>query len=167
MAAAAASWAPRWYPRGVKRVLLTGMSGTGKSTLIEALAARGYKAVDLDTDEWSEWVDVPGDPDPVRPGQDWVWREDRVRRLLATEDEDAAVLFVSGCASNQGKFRARFGHVIDYVDVGIGSSRFYAFNVADAAISIGILLLIVAALLGDRVTTRRSTGSSPAPGRAP
>jgi signal peptidase II len=63
--------------------------------------------------------------------------------------------------------RARFGHVIDYVDVGIGSSRFYAFNVADAAISIGILLLIVAAILGDRVTTRRSTGSSPAPGRAP
>ena len=62
--------------------------------------------------------------------------------------------------------RARFGHVIDYVDVGIGTARFYAFNVADAAISIGILLLIVAALLGDRVTTRRSAGSSSAPGRA-
>jgi predicted ATPase len=42
----------------VKRVLLTGMSGTGKSTLIGELAARGYKAVDLDADEWSEWVDV-------------------------------------------------------------------------------------------------------------
>jgi signal peptidase II len=62
--------------------------------------------------------------------------------------------------------RARFGHVIDYVDVGFGTARFYAFNVADAAISIGILLLIVAALLGDRVTTRRSAGSSSAPGRA-
>jgi predicted ATPase len=32
----------------MKRVLLTGMSGTGKSTVIKELAARGYKAVDTD-----------------------------------------------------------------------------------------------------------------------
>jgi signal peptidase II len=60
--------------------------------------------------------------------------------------------------------RARFGHVVDYVDAGIGTSRFYAFNVADAAISIGILLLVVAALLGDRLPGRPSAGSSPATG---
>lgn len=35
-------------------VLLTGMSGTGKSTVIEPLAARDYRSVDTDTDEWSE-----------------------------------------------------------------------------------------------------------------
>jgi signal peptidase II len=63
--------------------------------------------------------------------------------------------------------RARFGHVVDYVDTGIGMSRFYAFNVADAAISIGILLLIVAALLGDRLPGRRSNGSSAAQDGAP
>jgi dephospho-CoA kinase len=96
---------------GMKRVLLTGMSGTGKSTVIGALAARGYKAVDADTDEWSEWVEVPDDPDRwVRPGVDWVWREDRIRRLLSTEDAD--LLFVSGCATNQGRFRPWFDHVI-------------------------------------------------------
>src|SRR5688572_21911250 len=104
------SRADRWYPAGVKRVLLTGMSGTGKSTLICELGARGYKAVDVDAEEWSEWVSVPGDADPVRAGQDWVWREDRVHHLLLTEDAD--VLFVSGCASNQGKFRAQFDHVV-------------------------------------------------------
>ena len=96
----------------MKRVLLTGMSGTGKSTLTGELAARGYKAVDTDSDEWCEWVTVPADG--VRPGvtagPDWVWREDRIQRLLATED--AAVLFVSGCKSNQGKFRAQFDHVV-------------------------------------------------------
>jgi dephospho-CoA kinase len=100
----------------VMRVLLTGMSGTGKSTLTDALSARGYKAVDLDSDEWSEWVDVEftGDPasseSPVRPGQDWVWREDRVRDLLSTED--ASVLFVSGCAENMWKFYAHFEQII-------------------------------------------------------
>ncbi len=39
----------------MKRVLLTGMSGTGKSTPIHELAARGYKAIDTASDEWSEW----------------------------------------------------------------------------------------------------------------
>ena len=34
----------------VKRILLTGMSGTGKSKVIGELAARGYKAVDADCD---------------------------------------------------------------------------------------------------------------------
>ena len=95
------------------------MSGTGKSTLIRELAARGYKAVDLDTDEWSEWVPVTGDghlldstedPELVWQNQDWVWREDRIQRLLSTED--ANVLFVSGTAPNQGKFRGRFDHIV-------------------------------------------------------
>lgn len=100
------------YPAGMKRVLLTGMSGTGKSTLICELAARGFKAIDTDTDEWSEWVTVAGDT--VQSGSvaepDWVWREDRIQRLLSIED--AEVLFVSGCKSNQGKFYAQFDHVV-------------------------------------------------------
>ncbi|HEX6606741.1 MAG TPA: AAA family ATPase [Chloroflexia bacterium] len=97
----------------MKRVLLTGMSGTGKSTLTGALAARGYKAVDADTDEWSHWVAVSG-PDsagpPVRPDEDWVWREDRIQTLLATEDSD--ILFMSGCAENMVQFLPQFDHVV-------------------------------------------------------
>ncbi len=44
----------------MKRILLTGMSGTGKSTVIAELATRGYKAVDADGDEFSQWMEVEG-----------------------------------------------------------------------------------------------------------
>jgi dephospho-CoA kinase len=92
------------------------MSGTGKSVVIRELAARGYKAIDVDCDEWSRWVEVEfdGDPaspeSPVVPGRDWVWREDRVQELLATQDTD--VLFMSGCAENMVKFYGQFDHII-------------------------------------------------------
>ena len=68
--------------------------------------------MDTDSDEWSEWVTVPGagSQEGATEERDWVWREERIRRLLATED--AGVLFVSGCKSNQGKFRAQFDHII-------------------------------------------------------
>ncbi len=100
----------------MKRVLLTGMSGVGKSTLTRQLAGRGYKAVDLDSPEWSEWVSVNFEGDPALPespaghGRDWVWREDRVQRLL--DNEDARVLIVSGCAENMRRFLPRFDHVL-------------------------------------------------------
>jgi shikimate kinase len=82
-----------------KRVLVTGMSGTGKSAVTRELVARGHRAVDLDTPEWSEWVDVaPTDTLTPAEGKDWVWREDRVRTLLLEQDQ--APLFVSGCAEN-------------------------------------------------------------------
>jgi signal peptidase II len=42
--------------------------------------------------------------------------------------------------------RLRLGYVVDFVDAGIGDLRWYTFNVADAAISFAIILLVLAAL---------------------
>lgn len=39
--------------------------------------------------------------------------------------------------------RAVAGHVVDFVDIYWGSTHFWAFNVADAAISAGAILVIV------------------------
>ena len=87
----------------MKRVLITGMSGTGKSAVIEALAARGHQTYDLDTPEWSGWIDVdPSDPLTPNHGKDWMWRDDRVRALLSAPGD--AMLFVSGCAENMPQF---------------------------------------------------------------
>nr|HET6904039.1 AAA family ATPase [Ktedonobacteraceae bacterium] len=98
----------------MKRILLTGMSGTGKSTVISGLAARGYKAVDADCDEFSQWVEVIGNVgtsvSPVDGNKDWVWREDRMQALLSTEDTD--MLFVSGCAENMPKFFPQFDFIV-------------------------------------------------------
>ena len=48
--------------------------------------------------------------------------------------------------------RVRLGWVVDFVDMGIGDSRFYTFNVADSAISTALLLLILIALFHERQT---------------
>ena len=40
--------------------------------------------------------------------------------------------------------------VVDFIDVGIGSSRFYTFNVADAAVSCGAVVLALLSLRSPR-----------------
>ena len=87
------------------------MSGVGKSSVVSELAARGYRAVDADADEYSELADTSAE-DARRFGaaQEWRWREDRMRRLLDSDEAD--VLFVSGTSSNQSKFYDRFDRII-------------------------------------------------------
>lgn len=81
-------------------ILITGMSGTGKSTVLDELARRGHRVVDTDYDGWSENVD----------GYGWLWREDRMDTLLAEHSEGA--LFISGTVSNQVKFYPRFDAIV-------------------------------------------------------
>jgi signal peptidase II len=54
--------------------------------------------------------------------------------------------FLLGGAIGNFIDRVRFGHVVDFVDGGIGNLRFYTFNVADMAVTASVLLLIGIAL---------------------
>ncbi|MGO4128239.1 AAA family ATPase [Inquilinus sp. YAF38] len=95
----------------MKRVLIAGMSGTGKTAVVRELAVRGHDARDLDTPEWSEWVDAdPADTLTPGAGKDWVWREERVRALLAAPRD--RTLFVSGTCETMGRFRPLIDVVI-------------------------------------------------------
>ena len=80
-------------------VLVTGMSGTGKSSVLAELARRGHRVVDTDYGGWID--DSTGEP---------FWREDRIQALL---DENAdGTLFIAGCVANQGKFYPRFEAIV-------------------------------------------------------
>jgi AAA domain-containing protein len=72
------------------RVLLTGMSGTGKTELVHELRNRGHEAYDADEDGFSE---------PRADGR-WGWRADRVADLLARNG--GGLLFFAGCSEEQG-----------------------------------------------------------------
>ena len=85
------------------KVLVTGMSGTGKSAALVALGGRGHRVVDTDTDDWSRWAT---DETARRNGSGWS----RIAELLARHG--GGHLFVAGCRSNQGQFHGRFDAVV-------------------------------------------------------
>jgi dephospho-CoA kinase len=83
----------------VRRILVTGMSGTGKSSALDELARRGFRTVETDEPGWT--IELP------EVGQ-W-WDEEKIARLLA---EDGPTLYVSGTVPNQGRFYDRFDAVV-------------------------------------------------------
>jgi len=87
----------------MKRILLTGMSGTGKSTLLRELDALGYTTVDTDFDDWCVWAEADDGPE-------LVWDVERIHALLTETHESD--LFICGTVSNQGKFYPLFDHVV-------------------------------------------------------
>lgn len=70
-------------------------------------------------------------------------------------------LIIGGAAGNLYD-RLRFGSVLDFIDVGIGRHRFWTFNVADAAISVGVVVW-AAHLLWGRHDEHAPPAAAPAP----
>ena len=71
----------------------------------------------------------------------WMWREKLRGDVLGL------ALVLGGAAGNIVD-RIRYGYVVDYADLHFGTFRpFYIFNLADAAITIGVLILLARAFL--------------------
>jgi len=87
-----------------------------------------------------------------------VWYESRAGSNVLVSI--ALGLLIGGAIGNLLD-RIRLGYVIDFVDAGIGGIRFYTFNVADAAISCAILLLIVLAIVPIGGTRRDGADDRP------
>jgi len=71
----------------------------------------------------------------------WITRE------KAPIERFALGLILGGALGNIVD-RIRFGYVVDFVHLHAGCWSFYVFNVADAAISVGVAILLVRALIG-------------------
>lgn len=71
----------------------------------------------------------------------WMWREKLRGDVLA-------LAMVLGGALGNIVDRVRYGYVVDYADLHFGTFRpFWIFNLADACITIGVLILLARAFL--------------------
>jgi len=91
------------------KILVTGMSGTGKSSALAELARRGYRVVDTDDPGWREYRADPDPIDELHRGE-WLWVEARMTGLL--DADDGRTLFVQGTVRNQSTFYDRFDAVV-------------------------------------------------------
>lgn len=88
----------------------------------------------------------------------WMVKEKNRHDILA-------LALVLGGALGNIVDRSRFGYVVDYADLHFGEWRpFLVFNVADAAITIGVVILLIRALF---VREKPPKEASPADAAAP
>ena len=65
-----------------------------------------------------------------------------------------AIALIAGGAVGNAVDRARLGAVVDFIDFNVRDWHFAAFNVADAAITCGVAVLLVISLFGNRMNPR-------------
>lgn len=74
----------------------------------------------------------------------WLWRLPRNQMLLSL-----ALVFILGGALGNLYDRWALGYVVDFISVYYGTWRFATFNIADAAISIGAVLMALDVFFGE------------------
>jgi broad-specificity NMP kinase len=84
-------------------VLVTGVSGSGKSTVLTELRRRGHRVIDTDDPGWIVETETDGGPEPV-------WDLDQVKALI--DGHRTGWRFIAGCVANQRVVYDRFDAVV-------------------------------------------------------
>jgi RNase adaptor protein for sRNA GlmZ degradation len=84
-------------------VLVTGMSGSGKSTALAELRRRGHRVVDTADPGWIVESRAGSEPEPV-------WDLDQIEALI--DGHSTGWLFIAGCVANQLAVYGRFDAVV-------------------------------------------------------
>ncbi len=84
-------------------MLVTGMSGSGKSTVLAELKRRGHRVIDSDDPGWIVETQTAGGPEPV-------WDLDQIEALI--DGHRTGWLFIAGCVANQAAVYQRFDAVV-------------------------------------------------------
>jgi broad-specificity NMP kinase len=94
---------------GRTNFLVEGVSGTGKTTVCDELARRGYQAIHGDRQLAYQGDPETGEPTDTHDHQHHIWDVDAVRALVA--DQDEAVTFFCGGSRNFATFLDLFDGV--------------------------------------------------------
>jgi len=105
----------------MKKIYITGVSGTGKSTVSEELSRRGYFSISIDeTEGLCSWIDKKsgenhGGKEALMTEEfvdmhDWVCDVDHLEKLF--NQNNTEVVFVLGMATNQKEFVHIFDKII-------------------------------------------------------
>jgi broad-specificity NMP kinase len=103
----------------MKVVLVTGVSGSGKSAVARRLTAMGRDAISMDADDQlAAWHDIATGARAPRPeapdaawlaGHEWRWDSDRLDAVIAdARTAGVDVLFLCGLAANALQLADRF-----------------------------------------------------------
>src|ERR1041384_1894551 len=82
------------------RILITGVSGVGKTTTIGALRALDFRAIDMDEPGWASFDEFGHQR----------WNVARLQKLMG--ELDSGPLFVSGCSEDQGALYPQFSKIV-------------------------------------------------------
>jgi signal peptidase II len=77
----------------------------------------------------------------------WIYRSTHASEKLQIV---ALGLILGGAVGNMLDRLQRVKGVVDFIDVGIGDARFWTFNIADSAITVGAVLLILSSMFSPK-----------------